>query len=75
MMSSLDSHPLNGGSPDSARPPMMKQMKVNGISDCSPPMALISEPAAMNSSALKKPWVMRWNRPAEYAPTDTPMIM
>ena len=29
----------------------------------------------MNSSALKKAWVIRWNRPAAYAPTETPMIM
>ncbi len=29
----------------------------------------------MNSSALKKAWVMRWNSPAEYAPTLTAMIM
>ncbi len=73
-MSSLDSQPENGGRPDSARPPMMKQANVNGSalrkprilsSDCSPPIAEMIEPAAMNSSALKKAWVMRWNRPAE----------
>ena len=84
MMSSLDSQPENGGRPASVRPPMRKQTKVNGIalrkppirsSDCTPAIAPISEPAAMNSSALKKAWVMRWNRPAEYAPTETPMIM
>ena len=74
MMSSLDSQPENGGSPASARPPMMKQPNVNGIarrkppirsSDWSPAIAAISEPAAMNSSALKNAWVIRWNRPAE----------
>ena len=67
-MSSLDSQPENGGMPDSARPPMMKQANVNGIalrkppilsSDCSPPIAEMTEPAAMNSSALKKAWVIR----------------
>ena len=59
-------------------------MNVNGIalrkppirsSDWSPAMALISEPAAMNSSALKKACVIRWNKPAAYAPAETPMIM
>ena len=38
-------------------------------------LAPMTEPAAMNSSALKKACVMRWNRPAPYAPTLTPMIM
>ena len=70
MMSSLDSQPENGGIPDSARPPMMKQANVNGSalrkprilsSDCSPPIAEIIEPAPMNSSALKNAWVIRWN--------------
>ena len=42
---------------------------------CSPPIALMTEPAAMNSSALKKACVMRWKRPATYAPALTPMIM
>ena len=29
-----------------------------------PPIALITEPAPMNSSALKKACVIRWNIPA-----------
>ena len=29
----------------------------------------------MNSSALKKAWVIRWNSAAEYAPAEAPMIM
>ena len=67
-MSSLDNHPENGGMPASARPPMMKQMNVNGSalrkprirsSDCSPPIAPMIEPAPMNSSDLKKAWLMR----------------
>ena len=33
-------------------------------SDCSPPIALMIEPAAMKSRALKKAWVIRWNSPA-----------
>ena len=62
----------------------MKQPYVNGIalrkppifsSDCSPAIAPMIEPAAMNSSALKNACVIRWNRPAAYAPTETPMIM
>ncbi len=68
MMSSLDSQPENGGMPDSARPPTMKQMKVNGIalrkplirsSDWLPAIAPMIEPAAMNSRALKKACVIR----------------
>ena len=31
---------------------------------CSPPIAPITEPAPMNSSALKNACVIRWNRPA-----------
>ena len=36
-------------------------------SDCSPPIAPITEPAPMNSSALKNACVIRWNSPAAYA--------
>ena len=52
----------------------MKQPYVNGMAfrkppirsrSCSPAMAAITEPAAMNSSALKNACVSRWNRPAE----------
>ena len=69
----MEKKPENGGTPDSARPPTMKQPNVNGIalrkppmrsSDCSPAIAAITEPAAMNSSALKNACVIRWNRPA-----------
>ena len=79
-MSSFDSQPENGGIPDRARPPMMKQANVNGIArrkppirsnDWAPAIAPMIDPAAMNKSALKNEWVMRWNRPAEYAPTET----
>ena len=70
---SLEKKPENGGMPDSARPPITMQPNVNGMTlrkppmrsrSWTPPMAEITEPAAMNSSALKKAWVMRWNRPA-----------
>ena len=74
MMSSFDSQPENGGIPDSARPAITKQMNVNGSalrnplmrsSDCSPAIPLISDPAHMNSSALKNACVIRWNIAAE----------
>ena len=64
----MEKKPENGGMPDSARPPMTKQANVNGSalrkppifsSDCSPPIAPMIEPAPMNSSALKKAWVIR----------------
>ena len=67
-MSSLEKKPENGGIPERARPPMMKQANVNGSalrkppifsSDCSPPIAPMIEPAPMNSSALKNAWVIR----------------
>ena len=80
----MEKNPENGGMPDSASPPMMKHANVNGSalrkppirsSDCSPAIAPMIEPAPMNSSALKNACVIRWNSPAAYAPTDTPMIM
>ena len=52
----------------------MKQANVNGIalrkprmrsSDWLPAIAPMIEPAAMNSSALKKACVIRWNSAAE----------
>ena len=45
------------------------------FSDCSPAIALMTEPAAMKSSALKKACVMRWKSPATYAPALTAMTM
>ena len=69
----MEKKPENGGMPASARPPITKQPKVNGIAlrkppmrsrFCSPAIAAITEPAAMNSSALKNACVIRWNRPA-----------
>ena len=69
----MEKKPENGGMPDSARPPMTMQPYVNGITlrkppiwsrSCVPPIAAITEPAAMNSSALKNACVIRWNMPA-----------
>ena len=60
------------------------QPNVNGIARrkppilsrfCSPAIAAITEPAAMNSSALKNACVIRWNSPATYAPEHTAMTM
>ena len=51
----------------------MKVTNVNGIalrkppilsSVCMPAIAPITEPAPMNSSALKNAWVIRWKSPA-----------
>ena len=62
----------------------MKQPNVNGIAFRKPPMssmfwllaiAAITEPAAMNSSALKNACVIRWKRPAVYAALETAMTM
>ena len=64
----MEKKPENGGMPDSARPPMTMQPNVNGIAlrkppilsrFCWPAIAAITEPAAMNSSALKNACVMR----------------
>ncbi len=64
----MEKNPENGGMPDSARPPITKHANVNGSalrnppifsSDCSPAIAPMIEPAPMNSSALKKAWVIR----------------
>ncbi len=69
----MEKKPENGGTPDSARPPITMQPNVNGIAlrkppilsrFCWPAIAAITEPAAMNSSALKNACVMRWNMPA-----------
>ena len=69
----MEKKPENGGMPDSARPPTTMQPNVNGIArrkppilsrSCVPAIAAITEPAAMNSSALKKACVIRWNMPA-----------
>ena len=62
-MSSFDSQPENGGRPDSARPPTMKQTNVNGSalrkplirsSDCSPAIAPMIEPARHEQQRLEE---------------------
>ena len=42
---------------------------------CSPAIAWITEPLPRKSSALKNAWVMRWNAPAENAPTPIAVNM
>ena len=61
------------GKAASASAPQRNVTYVNGIALRKPPMrsmswippiALITEPAPMNSTALKKACVIRWKRPA-----------
>ena len=60
--------------PESASAPINSIAAVKGIARRKPlirsmswrfAIAAMIEPAAMNRSALKKAWVMRWKRPAE----------
>ena len=69
---SFEKKPANGGIPTSASPPIHIASAVSGISlrrppilrmSCSPPSAWMTMPAPMNSSALKKACVIRWNMP------------
>ena len=59
----MEKKPENGGMPDSARPPMMKQAYVNGIalrkppifsSDCSPAIAPMIEPGGHEQQRLEE---------------------
>src|SRR6202041_2478955 len=50
------------------KPPILRM-------SCSWCMAMITEPAARNSSALKNAWVMRWKIPAPYADTPRATVM
>ena len=61
------------GKAASASAPQISVAQVNGIAlrkppirsmFCIPAIAEMIEPAAMNSSALKKAWVIRWKSPA-----------
>ena len=38
-------------------------------------MPMITLPAARNSSALKKAWVIRWNTATEYAEAPSATVM
>ena len=69
----MENSPDSGGNADSASAPIVKVTNVNGMarrnppilsSDCSPPIAPITDPAPMKRSALKKACVIRWNSPA-----------
>ena len=70
----MEKKPEVNGKAASARAPIVSSAAVNGSDLRKPPIlsmfwlfaiAAITEPAAMNSSALKKAWVMRWKSPAE----------
>ncbi len=83
-ISSFEKKPDVNGNAASASAPHRNAANVNGIAlrkppmrsmSWMPPMALITEPAPMNSSALKKACVIRWNIPDAYANTDTPSTM
>ena len=72
-ISSFEKKPDISGKPARAMAPTVKVTNVKGMalrkppirsSDWMPLIAPITEPAPMNSSALKKAWVMRWNSPA-----------
>ena len=80
----MEKKPDVNGKAASASAPQVKVMNVNGIAlrkppirsmSCRPAIAPITDPAPMNSSALKKACVIRWKRPAPYAATDTPSTM
>ena len=73
MISSFEKKPDVNGKAASASAPIVKVTNVNGIALRKPPIrsmswmpaiAPITDPAPMNRSALKKAWVIRWNRPA-----------
>ena len=83
-MASFENSPDMNGNALSASAPIVNVTNVNGIdrrkppilsSDCSPPIAPITDPAPMKRRALKNAWVMRWNSPAAYANVDTPRTM
>ena len=42
---------------------------------CSWCIAMITEPAPRNSSALKNAWVIRWNTAPEYIDTPSATVM
>ena len=71
-------NPESGGTPAIASVPTIIVAKVTGRyclsapirrMSCSPPMPWMTDPLPRNSSALKKPCVIRWNAPAAKAPT------
>jgi hypothetical protein len=73
-ISSFEKKPEVPVKPESASAPMISIAAVNGIARRKPlirsmswrlAIAAMIDPAAMNRSALKKAWVMRWNSPAE----------
>ena len=71
---------MSSGRAASAAPPTMKLAYASGSFLHRPPIlkmfcswwqAMITEPEARNSSALKKAWVIRWKIAASQAPTPS----
>ena len=69
MMASLEKNPDSPGKPMRASVPISIVAQVMGMSLHSPPILrmscswcipMMTDPAARNSRALKKAWVMRW---------------
>ena len=69
MIDSLEKNPANPGVPISASVPMSEVIQVIGMYLRKPPIlrmscswcsAMITEPAARKSNALKNAWVPRW---------------
>ena len=84
MIASFEKKPANGGMPASASEPTSAVPHVIGITLRRPPIrrrscswciAMITEPAARNSSALKNACVIRWKIAAEYAETPSATVM
>src|SRR5690242_14671385 len=90
-ISSFDQKPASGGTPAMARQEIRNVHRVSGRYGARPPMlrmswlfsvswmraciAWITEPAPRKRQALKKACVKTWKKPAEKAPTPTPMNM
>src|SRR5687767_1725562 len=84
MIASLEKKPASPGMPAEEMAPMRSVQYVSGRYFFKPPMrrmscswcrAMMTEPAARNSTALKKAWVTRWNIAAEYAEAPSAAVM
>ena len=84
MIASFEKKPEKNGAPASASEPIHIVIQVTGMYLRRPPMwrmscswciAMITEPAPRNSSALKNACVIRWNTAAEYAETPSATVM
>ena len=71
IMASLEKKPAKKGVPVKAKLPIVRQVEVNGVRWCIPPILRMScsslrlwiiEPEQRNSIALKKAWVQMWRK-------------